>query len=73
MTLKDLLETVLFSQKVTLVKLWDLEGIEDQIICDKMTHSSIPYFALAEFLEDPIITVEAQLDDCGEPFLYVEV
>lgn len=73
MTLKNLLETVLFNQKITLVKLWNLEGMEDQVICDRMVHASIPYFTLAEFLDSDVVTVEAQVDGKGEPFLYVEV
>lgn len=73
MTLKDLLETVLLSQKVTLVRLIDCGNCEDQVLLNEVEHSKIPYSTVVEFLDRPILTVEAQLDSCNQPILYIEI
>ena len=71
-TLKSLLETVLLSQRVTLVRLIDF-GEGDQTLLDKVPHDKIPYSTIAEFLDSEVVTVEAQLDENGQPFIYIEL
>ncbi len=71
-TLKGLLETVLLSQRVTLVRLIDF-GEGDQTLLDKVAHDKIPYSTIAEFLDSEVVTVEAQLDENGQPFIYIEL
>ncbi len=71
-TLKGLLETVLLSQRVTLVRLIDF-GERDQVLLDKVAHDKIPYSTIAEFLDSEVVTVEAQLDENGQPFIYIEL
>lgn len=73
MTLKDLLETVLLDQRITLIHLIDCGICEDQLLLDRVEHSKIPYSTIAEFLDSIIVTIEAQIDETGQPFLYVEV
>lgn len=71
-TLKGLLETVLLSQRVTLVRLIDF-GEGDQTLLDKVPHDKIPYSTIAEFLDAEVVTVKAQLDENGQPFIYIEL
>ncbi len=72
MTLKELLDTVLLSQRVTLVRLIDF-GEGDQTLLDKVPHDKIPYSIIAEFLDAEVATVEAQVDENEQPFIYIEL
>lgn len=73
MTLKQLLETILMTQKITLKRLVDFNDCEDIIIFDKLPHEEIPYAKVAEFLDWDVVTVEALMDEDNQPYLYVEI
>ena len=72
MTLKQLLETVLLSQYVTIKNV-----ATDRLIVHNLKYGEIPYTTIAEFLECPVMTVESQIVDTkflkNIPLLYIEV
>lgn len=73
MTLKDVLEATLLSQRVTLKRVFDSDVCSDQILLDEVCHENIPYAIVAEFLASDILTVEARSDPEGHPYLYLEI
>lgn len=73
MTVKNLLETILFSQRITLKKLFDLNDCEDRLILDQIPQQEISYCKIAEFLDSEVQTVEAAVDSQGQPYLYIEI
>ena len=72
MTLKQLLETVLLSQYVTIKNV-----ATDRLIVHNLKYEEIPYTTIAEFLECLVMTVESQIVDTkflkNIPLLYIEV
>ena len=72
-TLKDLLETVLYTQELTIVRL----ALNDtQEVITKMRHDEIPYSKISDLLYGQVVTVEARRDynsTHNESFLYIEV
>lgn len=73
MTLKDILEATLLSQRITLKRVFDSDVYSDQILLDEICHESIPYAIVAEFLASDVLTVEAKIDSEGHPYLYLEI
>ncbi len=73
MTVKNLLETVLLSQRITLKELVDLNECEDRLILDQIPQQEVPYCKIAEFLDSEVQTVEAVVDPQGQPYLYIEI
>ena len=72
-TLKDLLETVLYTQKLTIVRL----ALNDtQAVVTNMRHDEIPYSKISDLLDGQVVTVEARRNYnsiSNESFLYIEV
>ena len=72
-TLKDLLETVLYTQKLTIVRL----ALNDtQEVVTNMRHDEIPYSKISDLLDGQVVTVEARRNYnsiSNESFLYIEV
>lgn len=72
MTLKQLLETVLLSQYISIKNINN-----DGLIVDRLKYEEIPYTTLEEFLDCHIITIESQTIETnslkGIPLLYIEV
>ena len=72
-TLKDLLETVLYSQTLTIVRL-ALNNTQE--IVTNMRHDEIPYSKISDLLDKQVVTVEARRNYnsiSNESFLYIEV
>lgn len=72
-TLKDLLETVLYTQKLTIVRL-ALNNTQE--VVTKMRHDEIPYSKISDLLDGQVVTVEARRNYnsiSNESFLYIEV
>ena len=72
-TLKDLLETVLYSQTLTIVRL-ALNNTQE--IVTNMRHDEIPYSKISDLLDGQVVTVEARRNYnsiSNESFLYIEV
>ena len=72
-TLKDLLETVLYTQELTIVRL----ALNDtQEVITNMRHDEIPYSKISDLLDGQVVTVEARRNYnsiSNESFLYIEV
>ena len=72
-TLKDLLETVLYTQELTIVRL----ALNDtQEVVTNMRHDEIPYSKISDLLDGQVVTVEARRNYnsiSNESFLYIEV
>ena len=72
MNLKQLLETILLSQYVTIKNV-----ATDRLIVHNLKYEEIPYTTLAEFLDCPVVTIESQIVDTkflrNIPLLYIEV
>lgn len=72
-TLKDLLETVLYSQTLTIVRL-ALNNTQEVIT--SMRHDEIPYSKISDLLDKQVVTVEARRNYhsvANESILYIEV
>ncbi len=72
-TLKDLLETVLYSQTLTIVRL-ALNNTQEVIT--NMRHDEIPYSKISDLLDKQVVTVEARRNYhsiSNESVLYIEV
>lgn len=73
MTLKDLLETILLTQRITLKVLFDYDKVGERVIFDKTPHEEITYSKVAEFLYFNVVTIEAMVDENNQPYLYIEI
>ena len=69
-TLKNLLETVLYTQKLTIVRL-ALNSTQE--IVTNIRHDEISYSKISDLLDKPVVTIEARQNTLNESFLYIEV
>lgn len=72
MKLKQLLETVLLAERITL-KVLDYMGSGEKIIFEQLAHDKIPYTKILEFLDYDVVTVATAVDQDNQPYLYIEL